>query len=218
MKVLSPVVVNEDVISRTEVLTTPRYVDHGATASTPRPAGTRPVIWRGTVEPTNMINGDVWEEETGALVVSKADVGLGNVDNTSDASKPVSTAQQAAINAKTSTVRLPHTWHVPGEVKVASGDTDYILPFSINFLPATVRVVHVEYGLNSGSSATVMLRRRNTGNGITDIFNSAIGPGISGAAITPFTLNNSDRLEIVVTAVSGTPRNLWYTVTLDFTF
>ena len=31
---------------------------------------------------------------------TKAQVGLGNVDNTSDANKPVSTATQAAINAK----------------------------------------------------------------------------------------------------------------------
>lgn len=33
---------------------------------------------------------------TGAVVLAKADVGLGNVDNTADASKPVSTAQAAA--------------------------------------------------------------------------------------------------------------------------
>lgn len=32
--------------------------------------------------------------------LAKADVGLGNVDNTSDASKPVSTAAQTALNAK----------------------------------------------------------------------------------------------------------------------
>jgi len=32
--------------------------------------------------------------------VTKAQVGLGNVDNTSDASKPVSTAQQAALDLK----------------------------------------------------------------------------------------------------------------------
>jgi len=35
-----------------------------------------------------------------ALSLAKADVGLGNVDNTSDANKPVSTAQQTAINLK----------------------------------------------------------------------------------------------------------------------
>lgn len=33
-------------------------------------------------------------------VVTAADVGLGNVNNTSDANKPVSTAQQAALDAR----------------------------------------------------------------------------------------------------------------------
>lgn len=36
---------------------------------------------------------------TGAVVLTSADVGLGNVDNTADASKPVSTAQAAADTA-----------------------------------------------------------------------------------------------------------------------
>ncbi|CAB4129436.1 hypothetical protein UFOVP116_7 [uncultured Caudovirales phage] len=36
---------------------------------------------------------------TGAVLLNKADVGLANVDNTSDANKPVSTAQSAAISA-----------------------------------------------------------------------------------------------------------------------
>lgn len=35
-----------------------------------------------------------------ALVLTKADVGLANVDNTSDANKPVSTAQQTALDGK----------------------------------------------------------------------------------------------------------------------
>jgi len=39
--------------------------------------------------------------ETGIVVIDAADVGLGNVDNTSDADKPVSDAQ-AAINADVS--------------------------------------------------------------------------------------------------------------------
>ena len=34
------------------------------------------------------------------MTLAKADVGLSSVDNTSDASKPVSTAQAAAIGAK----------------------------------------------------------------------------------------------------------------------
>jgi hypothetical protein len=38
--------------------------------------------------------------KTGTVSLAKADVGLGNVDNTSDTNKPVSTAQQTALNAK----------------------------------------------------------------------------------------------------------------------
>jgi hypothetical protein len=44
---------------------------------------------------------------TGAVVLTKADVGLGNVDNTSDVNKPVSTAQQAALDLKAN-LAAPH--------------------------------------------------------------------------------------------------------------
>lgn len=37
--------------------------------------------------------------KTGAVTLTKADVGLGNVDNTSDANKPISTATQTALTA-----------------------------------------------------------------------------------------------------------------------
>lgn len=37
---------------------------------------------------------------TGEVILTKTDVGLSNVDNTSDANKPVSTAQQAALDSK----------------------------------------------------------------------------------------------------------------------
>lgn len=44
-----------------------------------------------TTSDVSSVNG-----QTGTVVLAKGDVGLGNVDNTSDASKPVSTAQAAA--------------------------------------------------------------------------------------------------------------------------
>jgi hypothetical protein len=49
--------------------------------------------------------GSAWASRTPAqlkstLALAKADVGLGSVDNTSDAGKPVSTAQQTALNLK----------------------------------------------------------------------------------------------------------------------
>lgn len=42
--------------------------------------------------------------QTGVVVLAKADVGLANVDNTSDANKPISTATQTALNAKEGTI------------------------------------------------------------------------------------------------------------------
>lgn len=42
--------------------------------------------------------------KTGVVALAKADVGLGNVDNTSDFSKPISTATQTALNAKQATI------------------------------------------------------------------------------------------------------------------
>jgi len=39
----------------------------------------------------------------GAVTLAKADVGLGSVDNTADGAKPVSVAQQAALDAKVNT-------------------------------------------------------------------------------------------------------------------
>jgi hypothetical protein len=47
--------------------------------------------------------------KTGVVSLVKADVGLGAVDNTSDAAKPVSTATQTALDTKANTVHT-HLW------------------------------------------------------------------------------------------------------------
>jgi len=44
--------------------------------------------------------------QTGIVVLAKADIGLGNVDNTSDANKPISSATQSALNLKADTASL----------------------------------------------------------------------------------------------------------------
>ncbi|AIZ01710.1 putative tail fiber protein [Arthrobacter phage vB_ArtM-ArV1] len=47
--------------------------------------------------------------KTGVVSLVKGDVGLGNVDNTADTAKPVSTATQTALNAKANTSHT-HLW------------------------------------------------------------------------------------------------------------
>lgn len=50
----------------------------------------------GTVKTVNTVQPD----QNGNVQITKADIGLGNVDNTSDADKPISTAAQAALDLK----------------------------------------------------------------------------------------------------------------------
>jgi len=78
-----------DVAVRTDLSRT--YIHNGGTAGTM-------ADWTELATPTDAVtsvNG-----QTGAVTLGKADVGLGNVDNTSDADKPVSTAQATADNLR----------------------------------------------------------------------------------------------------------------------
>ena len=63
--------------------------------------------------------------KTGAVVLDKADVGLGNVDNTSDADKPISTAVQTALDAKQDTlVSGTNIKTINGASILAAGDLE----------------------------------------------------------------------------------------------
>ena len=78
-----------DVAVRTDL--NKSYVNNGGSAGTM-------ADWQELLTPTDSVlsvNG-----YTGAVTLTKTDVGLGNVDNTSDVNKPVSTAQQTALNLK----------------------------------------------------------------------------------------------------------------------
>lgn len=61
------------------------------------------------------------------LTVNKSEVGLGNVDNTSDINKPVSTAQTTAINNAISTVHSVPAGGTTGQVLAKVSSTNYDL-------------------------------------------------------------------------------------------
>lgn len=75
---------------RTFTLGTPSTLTTGTTNAVTATSHTHAVTF-----PVTSVAG-----KTGAVALAKADVGLGNVDNTSDANKPVSTATAAALNLK----------------------------------------------------------------------------------------------------------------------
>jgi hypothetical protein len=61
--------------------------------------------------------GQYWRGDKSWQTLDKSAVGLANVSNTSDASKPVSTAQQTALDGKANTI---HT-HVAADISLAAG-------------------------------------------------------------------------------------------------
>lgn len=114
-------------------------------------------------------------------------------------------------------LRISHTWTLPGEVKVAVGDTDFICPMFVAEPSAQdVRLVAVRARINSGTSATVKLQH-----------DGADATGFTGISITTadattdpadVDLTDAKKLVPVVTAVVGTPKNLTITAWLEYTF
>jgi len=74
--------------------------------------------------------------KTGAVALVKGDVGLGNVDNTSDVNKPVSTATQTALNLKANAA----TQIIAGTGLTGGGTLD------------TNRTLAVSYGTTAGTA------------------------------------------------------------------
>ena len=115
------------------------------------------------------------------LVLVKADVGLGNVDNTSDAAKPVSTAQQTALNLKANLASPTFTGTVAGitSTMVGLGNVD-------NTSNATER------------AATATLTNKRITNRVQAV--------ASAATVTP-SLDSDDAVTITAQAVGLTLAN-----------
>ena len=76
--------------------------------------------------------------KTGAVTLAKGDVGLGNVDNTSDANKPISNATKAALNDKQAKITASGILKGDGAggVSAAVKGTDYFTPADVNEIAA----------------------------------------------------------------------------------
>lgn len=118
---------------------------------------------------------------------NKADVGLGNVDNTSDVNKPVSTAQQAALNAKAplTGAGTSGTWgiSITGNAATATNVTWA----GVTGKPTTL----AGYGITDAPSLT--------GSGATGTW----GISITGNAATATTATNANNLVVTTDNASA---------------
>ena len=99
--------------------------------------------------------------KTGVVTLVKADVGLANVDNTADTAKPVSTAQQTALNLKANLASPTFTGTVSGITKamVGLGNVDNTSDASKPVSTATQTALDLK-----ADSTTVTSHTSNTSN------------------------------------------------------
>jgi len=115
------------------------------------------------------------------------------------------------------TYRVGHTYAVGGEIKVASGDTDFINPFYVSLASGQSAVLaKCRYRINTSSSNATFKLQQNGGD-ITGYTGLTATDTSTETDATDVTLSDNDLLAVVVTAVSGTPKNFSVTIFLDIT-
>jgi hypothetical protein len=122
--------------------------------------------------------------KTGVVTLAKADVGLGSVDNTSDAAKPVSTATQTALDAKQATsakgqangyASLGADGKVPSaQLPAAGGGSD----------PWTIVALDNDFTMSSTTAADVGLAFTPAANG-RYMFEAVLGIRTATATVNP---------------------------------
>jgi hypothetical protein len=128
-------------------------------------------------------------------------------------------AQSAGVKwaaAPAKAFRWSHTFAVAGEIKVASGDTDFIPPIFVSLATGQgLKLVKARYVINSGTSATCKLQAN--GSDITGFTGISVTTTVAETDPTDVELADNDRLALIVTAVSGTPKNLSFSLVFEAT-
>jgi hypothetical protein len=123
----------------------------------------------------------------GNIDLTKSDVGLNNVDNTSDLNKPISTATQTALNAKQNTLTLTTTGTSGAATLV--GDTLNIPQYSGGTAnPSVISASYADGTVVTGttnetiSRSLLILANTFTGNGMLEVIVRASKTGVGGSA------------------------------------
>lgn len=125
-------------------------------------------------------------------------------------------ASGKAVAPHTVTLNVPHTWAVAGEVKVPSGNNDVIPGFFVPTLATgqAVRLMQARYKIGAGTSVTAKLQKNGTD--ITGFTGISVTTTAAATTPTAVSLAAGDYIQLIPTAVSGTPYNLSFSVSLEY--
>lgn len=108
---------------------------------------------------------------------------------------------------------ITHTFTIPGDVAVAVGEVDFIVPFFVAVATGrTVTLTRARHRINAGTSATVKLTRNGTD--ITGFTAISVTPTSTTTDPTDIALADLDLIALVVSAVSGGPKNLTFSLVI----
>lgn len=137
-------------------------------------------------------NVDSVNGQVGVVVLTKTDIGLGNVDNTSDVNKPISTATQTALNSKQDTlvsgtnVKTVNSYSLVGSGDVVIDKTSIGLGNVTNV--DTTNASNISSGTLSDSrlstNVTTQGNTFNAANKLVQLDGTAKLPAVDGSQLT----------------------------------
>ena len=148
------------------------------------------------VAPTSPVQGDIW--------VEAADI-FARINGVNESLLPSG-----------STVRIGHTYGIGGEIEVPIGDGDFIHPLFVSLASGhSAKLVKVRHKINAGTSVTCKLQKN--GVDVTGFTGISVTTTASDTDPADVVLIDNDKLALVVTAVSGTPKNMSFTILMEHT-
>ncbi len=113
-------------------------------------------------------------------------------------------------------IRRGHTWAVSGEIKVASGQTDFLLPFFVSLAAGqTAKIVKARYVINGGTNCNVKVQKN--GSDVTGFTGIVVTTTAAETDPADVAVVDNDKLALVVNSVSGAPTNLTFTLFIENT-
>lgn len=115
----------------------------------------------------------------------------------------------------TKTWWVAHNFIISGEIKVPSGQTDLIPPayFAVA-TNQTLKLAKVRYNIEAGTSVTFKLQKNSADiTGFTGLSATTTTASTDPADVT---IADNDEVQVVVTAVAGTPQNMTVMLTMEY--